>query len=567
MRVVQKLACLWLLMAIILLASVEGFAQTQAVQPLEGTSQPQTPESRQAKSPAMRSRPQVVTILHRLNGLKMFRLLLRSGDVRAVARLDDAFNLTGQVHTNVIAGLALDDGQTIAAWLPEAEAEFGLPPSLAPAGMVAGDASPSPVPHSPAPPADAPSIPAFAGMVQPANLTVIGADGKRLVARYIGIDGVTGLSVLKLTGKSFAQMRVDAQEGKIGVGQRVRLFGPEPAAGSENTSGVIFARMGETEGKISNISRAPSGGIARVKVRSGKISPSIIGGIALNDLGETLGIVDAVQGQEATILPAALIRGAARRVLDRQASVPRPWLGIRGEAIGAVPLQQILLNGWKQERALSLLEHQRGILLTSVAPGSPASGAALQPGDVILRVNNEEIRNADEFSWLLEDTGPGELVRFTIARPGKSTPEAIEVQLTESPDPFFVFRNPEALAARLRKAPRPTPTPRAAWSTTESSPHSLAGALMASGLETIALKRNAAVRFGAAGGLLVVFVQPSTPASKAGLRPGDLIEAIDGRQVLSTSDPVSFSATPGASYSFAVVRNRQKLSLTLKIAQ
>src|SRR3984893_2343152 len=70
--------------------------------------------------------PQVVTIVHRLNGLKMFRLLLRAGEqVQAIAGLNDAFKFTDDVHTNVIADLAMDDGQTIFAWLPEAEVELG----------------------------------------------------------------------------------------------------------------------------------------------------------------------------------------------------------------------------------------------------------------------------------------------------------------------------------------------------------------------------------------------------------------------------------------------------------
>src|ERR1041385_8325599 len=81
--------------------------------------------------------PQVVTIIHRLNGLKMFRLLLRSEEqVQSIAALDTTFNLMSDVHTNVIAGLALDDGETIVAWLPEAEVEFG-PPAMPPVGFEA----------------------------------------------------------------------------------------------------------------------------------------------------------------------------------------------------------------------------------------------------------------------------------------------------------------------------------------------------------------------------------------------------------------------------------------------
>src|SRR5215467_5123487 len=77
------------------------------------------------------SAPQVVTVVHRLNGLKVFRLILRSQDqLQAVAGLDEASTLMDDVHTNVIAGLAMDDGQTVAAWLPEADLEFGSMPPL-----------------------------------------------------------------------------------------------------------------------------------------------------------------------------------------------------------------------------------------------------------------------------------------------------------------------------------------------------------------------------------------------------------------------------------------------------
>src|SRR5215510_164260 len=82
-----------------------------------------------ARADKLPSAPQVVTIVHRLNGLKMFRLLMRSEQqVQAIAGVDSGFNLLDDVHTNVSAGLAMDDGETIAAWLPEAEAELDGPP-------------------------------------------------------------------------------------------------------------------------------------------------------------------------------------------------------------------------------------------------------------------------------------------------------------------------------------------------------------------------------------------------------------------------------------------------------
>jgi S1-C subfamily serine protease len=76
-----------------------------------------------------------------------------------------------------------------------------------------------------------------------------------------------------------------------------------------------------------------------------------------------------------------------------------------------------------------------------------------------------------------------------------------------------------------------------------------------------------AARFGGNGGLLVVYVQPSTAAFKAGLRSGDLIEAINGQQISSASPPANLFSTPGAGYAFSVVRNKEKLIVKIVTSQ
>jgi S1-C subfamily serine protease len=502
--------------------------------------------------------PQVVTILHRLNGLKMFRLLLRSsGELRAITRLDDDFNIADEIHTNVIAGLALEDGQTVAAWLPDAEAELGpLPSPFAPVAPLAPMPPPGNSARSPRASRVAPGAPLTVGpsnLFERPDLTVIAQDGKRLVAQYVGLDGVTGLSILKISDNNLPQA-IAVTEGQIGVGQRVRLFAPEPVLKPESrTEGTIYARMGETEGTVVEISRSPSGTIARVKIRSTKLSAANIGSIAVNDAGDTLGIVDAVADSEASVVPSAMVRTAAKRVLDRQASVPRPWLGVWGEPVGTLELDQIVLKGWKREGARLLAEARRGIMLTSVAPGSPAAIAALRPGDVILRVNQEDVRSADDFSWLLQEVEPGRSVNFMIARPGTLAPEAMEITLIESPNPVFGLKTPEGQAPNLGGAGTPLGAPLL---------NLLPQSLLAHGIETIGLKPQVAARFGGGkGGLLVVFVEPFTPAFRAGLRSGDLIEAIDGKLIWSTS--LLFPRNV-KSHSFSVVRNKEKLVITLR---
>src|SRR5215204_1815545 len=229
----MKPAVLFLLLSLILASSHGVWAQDSS-KPIVTQQAPIASPSPARKARTVRrpvvivdevgSASQVVTILHRLNGLKMFRLLLRSGEeIGAITRLDDAFKIKDEVHTSVIAGVAMGDGETITARLPQGDAELG--PAMAPAAP--------PVPASPLLPGNAPAL-AETGLIggvgnffDRPDLTVIGQDGKRLFARYIGLDGVTGLSVLKLAGHS-ARAPIASKEMLIAVGQRIRLLAPEP---------------------------------------------------------------------------------------------------------------------------------------------------------------------------------------------------------------------------------------------------------------------------------------------------------------------------------------------------
>lgn len=496
--------------------------------------------------------PQIVTVLHRLTGLKVIRQLLRyNEELEAIANLDEAFKITREVHTNVIAGLALDDGETIAAWLPEAAAEMPPPTvrffpehSSVPGFGPAAPATPSvQAPPTPAPMVQPQGMPSFyfgGNLTDPADLRVITRDGKRISGRYVGIDGLTGLSVIAMPNSGLPRI-VDPKSETLTLGQHLRIVGPQPAPRSEAGQSMHF-RVGQTDATVTDMSRSPSGALARIKIKAAKLSAASMGSIALNDAGETIGIVDSIKGNEASIVPVALVRSAAKRVMARQASVPRPWLGVRGEPIGAMKYEQILGSGWNAERARELAEKRYGILLTSVIPGSPAAQNKLKPGDVILSVNNADIKNGEEFTWLLQEAGPGNSVQFVVASPGKVTAQELQIELKESPDPFWGRR--VALGHKVT-----APEPRS---------------LMAQGIETIAIKPKVGMRLGSTGGLLVVYVQPATEAFKAGLRPGDVIEAIDGKQLLTSN---ALLKNVGASSTFSLVRNKQKMTVTISTSK
>ena len=450
------------------------------------TAQTPAPPPKVTSPEKVPSAPQVVTIIHRLNGLKMFRLLLRSEQVQSIDALDSTFSLMDDVHTNVIAGVAMDDGETIAAWLPEAEVEFG--------------------PNDP-------------------DVTVIGPDGKQVAARYVGLDGVTGLSILRLENKNVIAAGAVKDE-PINTGDTVLLFRPEPVTKTR----PVLARMGVLRGRVQRVLAAPSGGVARFKVSAPRLSETNIGGVAVNPAGETVGIVDGLEGSEASILPVALIKRAAQRVLKRQASVPRPWLGVKGEAVSALKFDDIVNHGWELNRAAALAGKHRGIMLTSIVPGSPAERAALRAGDVILKVDDKDIQNADDFTWWLEQAGPSSSVEFTVARPDRPAEEPLNVKLSGKFDANWNVN---------------------AWA---RFPSTKGFSLMQQGIETIALKPFVAAQLGTTAGLLVVYVEPATAAFEAGLQPGDVIQSIDGKPVAAfnpTTQPDSFT--------FEVVRKKQKL--------
>jgi serine protease Do len=508
---------------LVVMVSIAVSAQTPPARPPARATPPARPAS-SAPSQSRMAAPQVVTVLHRLNGLKMFRLLLHSEQgVEAIANLDETFTLMDDVHTNVIAGLALEDGETIAARLPEVEVESSVLFSRAPFASTPG------------------SLSAFRGnLLEWPDLTVIDSDGKKISARFVGVDGATGLSILKISGKMTASPSPLKNDNSIRVGAGVRLLGPEPAPPKRFGVGSVYVRMGESSGTISNVFQSPSGDVARLKARSVRLlSSANVGGIAINASGETVGIVDSVDGSEASILPAALIQRAARRVLASQASVPKPWLGVKGDPIASLEIEQIQKQGWELLRASNLAQAHRGILLTSIAPNSPAALASLKAGDVILKVNDGEIQSAEDFSWFLEQAGPSTNVEFTVMKPDRKAEELVRVVLSASPRRPLAFNS-----SRVAR------TPKTRW-------------LVSQGIETIALRPAVATRLGSTAGLLVVYVEPGTLAFEAGLQPGDVIETIDGRPAMLVNGAAPVAMLPTTPATFEVIRKKQKLIIPL----
>lgn len=385
---------------------------------------------------------QVITVVHRLSGWKLLTMLTFSRAPRVV-EFDELPRAT-DVHTNIVAGFVSEDGRTVVACLPQAEAEaeaaFQMPDAF----------------HDKEP-ASGKALEFAAGN---SEIIVVRYDGAEFKARFVGLDGSTGLSFLEVAEPLLPPAPPIPHAPVLSEGQRIRLFAPEPLpplnpdgpfgdAGS--TDEVVYAQMGVVEARLTDILRAPSGKVVQAGVRAPGLSPAWAGSIAINIAGNLIGILSQNgAGGETRLIPAEVVQRAASRVLARRASVPKPWLGVRGDAVALTPLTSLLSKGWTEERAHSLLDNRRGVVLTSVAPGTPAALAGLRPGDVIARVSEREVKSVEDFSLLLKEAGGGTTLNFTVLRAEELSPLNLSVTLSGAQNPVNATKEAELRAAATR---------------------------------------------------------------------------------------------------------------------
>jgi S1-C subfamily serine protease len=486
-----------------------------------------TPTARVTVLPSdVKVAPQVVTIVHRLSGVKMLRLLRRQAGEAGVIETIDPETLMSDAHASIIAGWAMDDGKTIAARLPQAAAEFEVTETLK---ILPGEK------------ARMATTTAFAFPRAPEpDLTVITNDGRKFRAHLVGLDVETGLSILQLNGIATIASRKESTT-TISTGEGILIFAPEPAmTNAPATTRNTYVKIGQLDATVAEVTRSKAGELETLKVRSGKLSPDVVGGVACDQMGTTVGIVESIDGGDATIASADVIRAATRRVLDRRGSVPRPLLGISGEPVEQATWAALVARGWRDEQVKELVKSQGGILLTSVLPQTPAALAKLRPGDVIVRVNQTDVKDAEQFSKLLREAGSGERVDFTVMRPEVSAPFSVPVTLGGSYAPFEMN----------------------SWMPRIPSPPFVG--FQNFGLQTMALTREVALQMGARNGFLVLTVESGGAGGKAGIREGDVIESIDGRALRGGA----FAANPvfarQKKHTLTIVRNREKKQVVVE---
>lgn len=159
-----------------------------------------------------------------------------------------------------------------------------------------------------------------------------------------------------------------------------------------------------------------------------------------------------------------------------------------------------------------------GVFVGAVPEGSPAAKAGIQPKDVITAFNGKPVKAARELTETVAATPVGQTAQVDFIRDGR--PQSVSVQLVE---------RPKNITARL------TPPDR-------DQGDSEGGAVQQGRLgiqgQTVTpeMAESMKPRLKRPTGVFVAAVTPGSAAADAGLRHGDVIQALDGAQVTSVEE-------------------------------
>jgi serine protease Do len=149
----------------------------------------------------------------------------------------------------------------------------------------------------------------------------------------------------------------------------------------------------------------------------------------------------------------------------------------------------------------------QGVLVRGVEEGSPADKAGIEAGDIILRFDGKALEKAADLPRMVGNTKPGSRVSLTVFRRGANKELNVTVAEIEA----------EKTTAQRSTDKKATPA---------SGEHF---GLVVADL-TDAQKKELRVRGGAR------VESAAEPATRAGLREGDVILAIANQEVLSAKD-------------------------------
>ena len=310
------------------------------------------------------------------------------------------------------------------------------------------------------------------------QITVTLRDGRQLDAELIGTDPETDVAVIKIPAEDIADITT-ADSDELRVGDFVVAIGNPFGLGQTVTSGIVSA-----------LSRSGLGieGYEDFIQTDASINPGNSGGALVNLRGELVGINTAIFSQSGGnigigfAIPINLAMQITEQLLEK-GKVQRGFLGVSTQDLNPALIEAF---GLKQGK---------GAVITSVIEDSPAGKAGLQPGDILIKINNRDVKNAGDLRNRFGLLFVGEQVVFDILRGG----EAKKITIIVTAEKDF-----------------------------DSSPQTINKRLKGVTIKEIGSDHR---YFGKVEGVYVVDVLRNSPAWQSGLRKGDVITSVNRQTI------------------------------------
>lgn len=237
-----------------------------------------------------------------------------------------------------------------------------------------------------------------------------------------------------------------------------------------------------------------------------------------------------------------------------------------------------------------------GVVIEGVTKESAAEKAGVKAGDVVVQYDGEAVRSAQQFTRLVRESVPDRAVKIAVIRDGKrleltaapaKASESFDIQLDDKKmqdierqlgsvgerlqrfrfDRAVPAPGPDAPGNRTFRWRQPGPLVLPEGGVMEWFDQGGGGNLFLAagrgrlGVTVQDLTPELAAYFGVKDGLLVNSVQADSPAAKAGIKAGDVIQSVDGKAVTTANQLVRELADKKGEVTIGLTRDKKPLSL------
>jgi len=327
------------------------------------------------------------------------------------------------------------------------------------------------------------------------EIEVVMNDGTRFKAAVKGIDSKTDMALLKIESDQPLPYVAFGDSDSAEVGDWVVAVGNQFGLGGSVTAGIISARGRD-------IQAGPFDDFLQIDA---PINRGNSGGPLFDTAGNVIGINTAIyspSGGNVGIgfaIPSNMAKDIVAE-LKNNGTVARGWLGVEIQ-----PVSEVIADSLGLEQA-------RGALVANVIKDSPASRSGFKVGDVILNMDGKTIDEFKDLPKRVAATRAGSQSVFEVYRDGDKHKVNVEIGSMpgEQEKLAKVEENNKAETAKLGlQLARLTPENR----------------------ERYKLEKDSS-------GVLVAGVDRNSPASKAGIRPGSVINMVGQKTVESPDDVI-----------------------------